>query len=107
MNQTDLKKLKKHLTTLSDEMLDAYLCDLEMARMTLIDLNGANHPEVNDISIEMDAVGGEMLRRQKLAQNNPEPKAETPKAPLTVERLLALGDGRVDEERNFILIDKR
>lgn len=89
----DRAELKKRFEQMTDEMLEYHICDLEQIRMTLADLNGANHPSVNEVNMELDLVAGEMIRRDELKKNGPEPKPTTPKAPDTFFQLMCLGDG--------------
>lgn len=89
------KKDLEIITKMNNDELQSFLWQTEESRYILIDLQGQNHPETEEITILLDMIAGEMIRRQDKARNSNVPKPETPKCPDTFYQLISLGDGNV------------
>lgn len=91
----DNEKWKRRAQALTDSELRQALCDLEADKISTIEQVGEMHPYVHHITMMLDVICGELLRREKLFRNSPEPRWSVPPCPDTVEKLLALGDGSI------------
>ena len=61
----DINKDKKRLKLMTDEQLRELLCQLETDRMSIIDLMGDNDPHAQYMTLLIDAVCGELLKRDR------------------------------------------
>ena len=89
----DRNILTKKFSEFTDEELQNALCEVEVARINMVDAMGPNHPKVNELHVTLDVIAGIMIKRADAKKNGPETLPTTPKAPNTFYQLMALGDG--------------
>ncbi len=84
---------KQYITEASYDRLQELLCSLEFERMQ--DAHRNNKSRLGRVESLIDAICGEMFKRDKTARNDREPRWEVPAAPKTYYELMSLGNGEV------------
>lgn len=84
---------RKIIRMMSMEKLQESLCQLEFDRVQAI--HYVDDKKLEYVVLLIDAVCGEIIRREKSIRNDKEPKWTGPKCPETYYELMSLGTGEL------------
>jgi len=108
----NIEQERKKIPKMTDAELQDSLLQYEFDRMVAINILGSNHPRTELMALILDAIIGEIVRRDRekvmsfrkeydeKVVNQPNaifyPMPKSPEAPDTFYKLMALGDGKIE-----------